>query len=94
MFILKILFAPVSLALTLFIWLCAGLISCSAFVVQAGERTALPAGGRGADYLLREKWHHSFSNRLSYKPPWIADAGRLAVGQAANCKCGNKKLFI
>lgn len=34
MFILKILFAPVSLALTLFIWLCVGLISCSAFVFK------------------------------------------------------------
>ena len=34
MFILKILFAPVSLALTLFSWLCAGLISCSAFVFK------------------------------------------------------------
>ena len=34
MFILKILFAPVSLALSLFIWLCAGLISCSAFVFK------------------------------------------------------------
>lgn len=30
----KILFAPVSLALTLFTWLCAGLISCSAFVFK------------------------------------------------------------
>lgn len=34
MFILKILFMPVSLALTLFTWLCAGLISCSAFVFK------------------------------------------------------------
>ncbi len=34
MFILKILFAPLSLALTLFTWLCAGLISCSAFVFK------------------------------------------------------------
>ena len=34
MFILKILFAPVSLALTLFTWLCVGLISCSAFVFK------------------------------------------------------------
>lgn len=34
MFILKIVFAPVSLALTLFTWLCAGLISCSAFVFK------------------------------------------------------------
>ena len=34
MFILKILFAPVSLALTLFTWLRAGLISCSAFVFK------------------------------------------------------------
>ena len=34
MFILKILFAPVSLLLSLFIWLCAGLLSCSGFVFK------------------------------------------------------------
>lgn len=34
MFLLKILFALVSLALTLFTWLCAGLISCSAFIFK------------------------------------------------------------
>lgn len=34
MFILKILFAPVSLLLSLFIWLCAGLISCTSFVFK------------------------------------------------------------
>ena len=34
MFILKILFAPVSLMLSLFIWLCAGLISCTSFVFK------------------------------------------------------------
>ena len=34
MFILKILFAPVSLFLSLFIWLCAGLLPCSGFVFK------------------------------------------------------------
>lgn len=34
MFILKILFAPVSLVLSLFIWLCAGLLSCTSFVFK------------------------------------------------------------
>lgn len=34
MFILKILFAPVSLVLSLFIWLCAGLISCTSFIFK------------------------------------------------------------
>lgn len=34
MFILKILFAPVSLLLSLFICLCAGLISCTSFVFK------------------------------------------------------------
>lgn len=34
MFILKILFASVSLVLSLFIWLCAGLISCTSFVFK------------------------------------------------------------
>lgn len=32
MFLLKILFAPVSLLIHLFIWLCTGLISCTSFV--------------------------------------------------------------
>ena len=34
MFILKVLFAPLSLILSLFVWLCAGLLSCSGFVVK------------------------------------------------------------
>ena len=34
MFTFYFLFAPVSLALPLFTWLCAGLISCSAFVFK------------------------------------------------------------
>ena len=33
-FLLKIIAAPITLILTLFIWLCAGLISCSAFVFK------------------------------------------------------------
>ena len=34
MSILKILFAPLSLILSLFVWLCAGLLSCSGFVFK------------------------------------------------------------
>ena len=34
MFILKVLFAPLSLILSLFVWLCAGLLSCSGFVFK------------------------------------------------------------
>lgn len=34
MVLLKILFAPISLMLSLFVWLCAGLISCSTFVFK------------------------------------------------------------
>ena len=34
MFILRILFAPLSLILSLFVWLCAGLLSCSGFVFK------------------------------------------------------------
>ena len=49
MFILKILFAPLSLILSLFVWLCAGLLSCSGFVFKLASGTALPAGFRRAD---------------------------------------------
>ena len=34
MFILKILFTPLSLILSLFVWLCAGLLSCSSFAFK------------------------------------------------------------
>ena len=34
MFILKIPFAPLSLILSLFVWLCAGLLSCSGFAFK------------------------------------------------------------
>ena len=34
MFVLKILFAPLSLILSLFVWLCVGLLSCSGFVFK------------------------------------------------------------
>ena len=103
MFILKILFAPLSLALTLFTWLCAGLISCSAFVfklasallrlcIQAGKCAALPAGSSGADYLLRKERYHPLGDRASHKPPWIADAGGLDAWETTRCKRGNKRI--
>ena len=34
MFILKIILVPLSLILSLFVWLCAGLLSCSGFVFK------------------------------------------------------------
>lgn len=34
MFILKTLFTPISLLLSLFVWLCAGLVSCTSFVFK------------------------------------------------------------
>ena len=43
MFILKILFAPLSLILSLFVWLCAGLLSCSGFVFKLASGCS-PAG--------------------------------------------------
>ena len=43
MFILKILFAPLSLILSLFAWLCAGLLSCSGFVFKASGLLSLLA---------------------------------------------------
>ena len=42
MFILKILFAPLSLILSLFVWLCAGLRSCSGFVFKRWQADCSP----------------------------------------------------
>lgn len=41
--ILKILTAPVTLLISLFVWLCAGLISCSAFVFRIASGLILLA---------------------------------------------------
>ena len=78
MFILKILFAPLSLILSLFVWLCVGLLR-----VQAGKRTALPAGFRRADYLLRKERHHTLCAGVSDQPDGTSAAGCAGTWQAA-----------
>ena len=55
MFILKILFAPLSLILSLFVWLCAGLLSCSGFVFKlASGLLSLPVSYTHLDVYKRQ----------------------------------------
>ena len=89
MFILKILFAPLSLILSLFVWLCAGLLSCSGFVFKLA---ALPAGFRRADYLLRKERHHPPCAGVSDQPDGTSDAGCAGTWQAARRELCHEKL--
>ena len=60
--------------------------------VQAGKCAAFPAGGCGADYLLRKKRHHPSGDRASHKPDGTAYAGGLAAGETARRKRGNESI--
>ena len=53
MFILKILFAPLSLILSLFVWLCAGLLHSLSYFVQKHGSPPFPV----REYSLTNKKH-------------------------------------
>ena len=61
--------------------------------IQAGKCAALPAGGCGAEYLLREERHHSLGDRASHKPDGIAHAGSLVAGQTARGGRGDEGIY-
>ena len=63
--LLKILVAPVILALTLFVWICVGIVYISGLVLayQHGDR---PAGCGGSDYLLPAKRHYPAGDGIPY----------------------------
>ena len=102
MSILKIILVPLSLILSLFVWLCAGLLSCSGFVfklasglllrVQAGKRPALPVGHRRDDYLLCKKWHYPPCAGVSNQPDGTSAAGGAGTWQAARRERCHEKL--
>ena len=81
MFILKILFAPLSLILSLFVWLCAGLLSCSGFVFKLAS---------GLLSLL------AFAVLITYsvknQPDGPSDAGCAGTWQAARRELCHEKL--
>ena len=92
MFILKILFASLSLILSLFVWLCAGLLSCSGFVFKLASGLLSLAGFRRADYLLRKERHHSPYAGVSDQPDGTSHAGRVGAGQTARHEHRHEKL--
>ena len=92
MFILKILFAPLSLILSLFVWLCAGLLSCSSFVFKlASGLLSLLAFAVLITYSVK---NGIILLVLAFlvSPMGPSDAGRVGAGQAARRKRSHEKL--
>ena len=77
--LLKILVAPVILALTLFVWLCGAGISLRPGVgaYQHGDR---PAGRGGPADLFPAKWHYPAGDGISYQSVWSSNGCYLAAG--------------
>ena len=83
MFILKILFAPLSLILSLFIWLCAGLLSCSGFVFKlASGLLSLLAIAVLITYSVKKRHHPPYAG-VSDQPDGTSAAGGAGTWQAA-----------
>ena len=92
MFILKILFAPLSaypVPVRLAVYRAAVLLR---LCIQAGKRTALSADYCSADYLFRKERHHPPCAGVSDKPDGASDAGRVGAGQAARRERRHEKL--
>ena len=79
---LKILAAPVVLALMLFTWVCFGLLYVSSFIFGLAYPGGT-AGDRSACDLLAAKWHHPAGDRLPGQPGGPANGRCLAGGQGA-----------
>ena len=76
--VLKIAAAPVVLALTLFTWVCFGLLYVSSFIFGLASTVVALLGDRSACDLLAAKRHHPAGDRLPGQPAWPADGRRLA----------------
>ena len=62
---LKILMAPVILSLTLFVWICVGIVYVSGLVL-AYQHGGCPAGCGSSDYLLLAKRHYPAGDSISH----------------------------
>ena len=63
--LLKILVAPVILALTLFVWICVGIVYISGLVLGLISMV-IAAGCGGSDYLLPAKRHYPAGDGIPY----------------------------
>ena len=62
---LKILMAPVILSLTLFVWICVGIVYVSGLVLGL-QHGGCPAGCGSSDYLLLAKRHYPAGDSISH----------------------------
>lgn len=80
---LKILAAPLVLALALFTWVCFGLLYVSSFIFGLASTVVALLGGRGAGDLLAAKRRDPVGDRFPGQPGGPSDGCRLAGEQGA-----------
>ena len=91
MSILKIILVPLSLILSLFVWLCAGLLSCSGFVFKlASGLLSLLAIAVMITYSVKR--HYPPCAGVSNQPDGTSAAGGAGTWQAARRERCHEKL--
>lgn len=92
MSILKIILVPLSLILSLFVWLCAGLLSCSGFVFKlASGLLSLLAIAVMITYSVKKR-HYPPCAGVSNQPDGTSAAGGAGTWQAARRERCHEKL--
>ena len=92
MSILKIILVPLSLILSLFVWLCAGLLSCSGFVFKLASGLLSLLAIAVMNYLLCKKRHYPPCAGVSNQPDGTSAAGGAGTWQAARRERCHEKL--
>ena len=80
--LLKILAAPLIVALALLVWICSGLLYCTAFIFGLAGTLVAVLGRSGARHLLGSKRHHSPGNCVPCLSHGSAYGGGVAAGKA------------
>lgn len=92
MFILKILFASVSLLLFLFVWLCVQDCCPAPTLYSSWQATCSPCCRACADYLLCKKRRHPSCADVPDLPDGTSYVGCVGTWQAVRRKSGDKEL--
>lgn len=80
--LLKVVAAPVVVLLTLFVWICVGLVYVSGMVLGLISMVIVLLGIAVLIYLFATKRSHSAVDRFPHWSVWLTQIGLLAAGKS------------